>query len=380
MQAITHESISEFDPGTWNALSPPDFPFSDYEFLSALETSGSVGEKTGWIPCYISLEDEKGLAAAMILYEKDDSYGEYIFDWAWANAYHSQGVPYYPKLVSAIPFTPATGSKFLVRAGLNPVSCRKQLLHVAAEHAQARNVSSIHALFIPGEDKDAFSIQEYLLRSSVQFHWRNQGYENFEEFLSDLKVKKRHAIRRERKAVTQMPVNIHFLTGSSLTPDHIQAMSRFYHATVLKKGAYPYLSPSFFLTIAQTMPDRIVLWLAEMDGAWVAGSLHFLKGNALYGRYWGCATPVRHLHFELCYYRAIEFGIHAGLSKIEAGAQGPNKVLKGYNPVITHSAHWIAQPEFREAIGRFVEEESEDLTNGLAVHQDHLAYKPRPGA
>jgi predicted N-acyltransferase len=375
MNICVYSSLREIGRTDWDALAGEGFPFCEYDFLRALETSGSVGEGSGWHPIYLVAEDRGCIAGAMYLYAKEHSFGEYIFDWAWAEAFERYGLDYFPKLVSAVPFTPATGPKLLVRPGQEAARVREALVQAALQITVQHKLSSFHVLFIPPEEKPVYAGAEMWIRSSVQYHWHNREYSDFEAFLATLKVKKRHEIRRERKRVENLPVEIRLLTGDALSAEHARVMYGFYQDTYDRKRGSPYLTPEFFETIFDIMRERIVLWLAREEGEWTAGAIHFRKGPNLYGRYWGTRRPYRFLHFELCYYRAIEYAIEQGLQLVEAGAQGPHKMLRGFSPVTTYSAHWIADPDFRQAIGQFIAEEKSDIEAGVEQAEIRSAYR-----
>lgn len=375
MRIRLEQSISEIGCDQWDAISHPSFPFSDYSYLHALENSGSIGADTGWEPLYLCAMEKDTLLGAMYLYVKTDSYGEYIFDWAWAEAFQRYGIPYYPKLISAVPYTPATGPKILCRNGAPVEEIRELLLRSALDVARENDLSSFHVLFIPDGEQAFFRDPGMMIRSSMQFHWHNRDYSDFEDFLAALKNKKRHEIRRERKAVSALPIEICELRGNDLTEEHARMMYGFYVITYDRKWGQPYLTRDFFCEIFETMKDNVVLWMAREEREWVAGALHFQKGSTLYGRHWGCSGHYRYLHFELCYYRAIEYAIRHGLQRVEAGAQGPNKLLKGYVPVSTYSAHWISDPEFRSAIEKYILEESDHLRAAMKEGEDRSAFK-----
>ena len=357
----------------WQAIAPANFPFCDYRFLDALETSGSVGADTGWQPLHLSLWDkDEQLVAALPLYLKTDSYGEYIFDWSWANAYARHGLPYYPKLVSAIPFTPATGPKLL---GAAP----EALIKAARALADKLKCSSLHLLFLDETEAAHAAASELPIRASYQFHWHNRGFADFADFLASLRQKKRKEIRRERRLVRELPLRIETLTGDALTPAHAEIMYGFYRDTIARKWASAYLTATFFDTIFSTFRDHIVLHLAfEESGDAIAGAIAFRKGNALFGRYWGCSRNYPHLHFELCYYRGIDYAITHALERFEAGAQGSHKVQRGFSPAVTRSAHWIAHPQFASAIADFISDEEAAIVNEFDERPD--AYKTSTAA
>ena len=373
--------IEHAGEAAWRELEPPDFPFFDFEFLRALESSGSIGDATGWSPAYLVCNDDTGrILGALCLYLKTDSYGEYIFDWEWARAYQRHGLPYYPKLVAAVPFTPATGPKLLVNrlipeTGRAPVT--RALLAAAQRLGDERRVSSSHALFLPEEELDEFAEHGFTVRHSLQFHWRNRGYGAFSDYLDALVSKRRRQIVRERRQLAGEGLRIERLTGETLSPEHAAIMHRFYLGTLDRKWGMPYLTGAFFAEVFRTMRDRILLVLArdEKTGRPIAGALNFLKGSTLYGRYWGAAEDRRNLHFELCYYQAIEFAIERGLRLFEAGAQGEHKLARGVLPSLTYSAHAIQHPGFRHAIERYISEEKELMAENMAEYVRYDPYK-----
>ncbi|MDP9479002.1 MAG: GNAT family N-acetyltransferase, partial [Actinomycetota bacterium] len=350
--------IEGVDGTAWRALEPPDFPFFDLEFLRALERSKSIGEASGWSPAYLVCTGGGRLLGALCLYLKTDSYGEYVFDWAWARAYQQHGIPYYPKLVAAVPFTPATGPKLLVRPDVGEaerVEVTRALLDAAERIGDRSAVSSSHALFLTDEERDEFAGRGFAVRHSLQFHWRNRGYGAFSDYLGALEGKRRRQVARERRQLGGEGLEIERLTGEDLGPEHARMMYRFYLATFDRKWGFPYLTEAFFGEVFRTMRDRVLLVLAR-DGLTrrpVAAALNFFKGQALFGRYWGAAEERRNLHFELCYYQAIEFAIERGMELFEAGAQGEHKLARGFLPTLTYSAHEIRHPGFRHAIEQY---------------------------
>jgi uncharacterized protein len=363
----------------WRALEPPDFPFFDFEFLRALERSGSIGPGSGWEPAYLVCRDAGGdLLGALCLYLKTDSYGEYIFDWEWARAYREHGLPYYPKLVAAVPFTPATGPKLLVRpdvTGEARAVVTRALFDAARELGDELRVSSTHALYLPERELGEFAERGFAVRHSVQFHWRNRGYGAFSEYLDAMMSKRRRQVARERRQLEG--VEIERLTGSELSPEHADTMYRFYLSTSDRKWGSPYLTGTFFSEVFQTMGDRILLVLARDRGTGrpIAGALNFFKGRTLYGRYWGANEERRNLHFELCYYQAIEFAIERRIALFEAGAQGEHKLARGFLPSLTYSAHAIRHPDFRRAIEDYISVEKKLLAEDVADYAQHDPYK-----
>ncbi len=369
------EGVQQVGEAAWRPLEPPDFPFFDYEFLDALETSGSVGRGSGWTPVHLVCETDGQLVGALPLYLKTDSYGEYVFDWEWAHAFHQHGLSYYPKLVAAVPFTPATGPKVLIRPDADREAVTRVLLDAAREIGEENGASSTHALFVPEEDLGDFEQRGFAVRHSLQFHWRNRGHGSFEDYLGALTSKRRRQISRERRQLDE-DLTIERLTGDALTPGHADIMYRFYMATADRKWGSPYLNRPFFREVFETMKDRLLFVLArDASGRPVAGTINFYKDAKLFGRHWGAVQDRRNLHFELCYYQTIEFAIERRMKLFEAGAQGEHKLARGFLPTITYSAHEVRHPAFRQAIGRFVEEEKEYLDRSVEEYSRHDPYR-----
>jgi len=357
-------SVGQFGAAEWNALGGTRNPFVSHEFLTAMEDSGSVGEGTGWDPVPIVITDEAGtLLAAMPSYAKGHSQGEYVFDHSWADAWHRAGGRYYPKLQIAAPFTPANGPRLLMRdASLAP-----HLLKAAETVCANNGLSSAHATFIEPKQRALFEQAGWLMRSDIQFHWHNRGYASFDDFLGALTSRKRKDLRKERAAAGE-GLTIRHLSGSDIREEHWDAFWAFYQDTGQRKWGRPYLTREAFSLLGERMGDRMILILAYDGTTPIAGALNFAGSDALYGRYWGCTRDVRFLHFELCYYQAIDIAIARGLDRVEAGAQGGHKLARGYEPVQTISAHWIADGGFRAAIADFLERERA----GVASDQNYL--------
>ena len=350
-------SVGSFDRDAWNALGGDRNPFVSHEFLTAMEDSGSVGEGTGWDPVPIVIQDaQEQLLAAMPSYAKGHSQGEYVFDHSWADALHRAGGRYYPKLQIAAPFTPANGPRLL----LSDPALAPHLLKGAEAVCLQSNLSSAHATFIEPDQRAYFEAGDWLMRSDLQFHWLNRDYNTFQGFLDDLASRKRKNLRKEREAA-QSGLRIEKLSGDDIRPEHWDAFWVFYQDTGARKWGTPYLTREAFTLLGERMADRMVLILAFEDDQPIAGALNFIGSDALYGRYWGCARDVKFLHFELCYYQAIDLAIELGLDRVEAGAQGGHKLARGYEPVQTWSAHWIADPGFRAAVADFLEREREGV-------------------
>ncbi|MXO97085.1 GNAT family N-acetyltransferase [Erythrobacter aquimaris] len=356
-------SVGSIDKDAWNALAG-DNPFMRHEFLTALEDSGSVGAGTGWqsAPLIISSDNGQPLAA-LPAYLKGHSQGEFVFDHAWADAYERAGGEYYPKLQITAPFTPATGPRLL----LSDESLAAPLLAAAEQLCLQNGFSGAHATFIEPDQIRFFEAAGWLPRKDIQFHWMNRGYGHFDDFLATLTSRKRKDLRKER-AAAQAGLEIVRLKGGDIRPEHWDAFWIFYQDTGARKWGRPYLTRDAFDLFGERMGEQLMLVLALEDGNPIAGALNFIGGEALYGRYWGCTKDVRFLHFELCYYQAIDAAIELGLSRVEAGAQGGHKLARGYEPVETTSAHWIADPGFREAIADFLERERK----GVAADRNYL--------
>ncbi|MGB7409118.1 MAG: GNAT family N-acetyltransferase, partial [Pontixanthobacter sp.] len=347
-------SFGAIDCDQWNALFAPDpslrNPFMSHEFLTALEDSGSIGPGTGWQAAPIIIEGDGGiLHGALPAFLKGHSQGEYVFDHAWADAYTHAGGEYYPKLQIAAPFTPATGPRILSSDDKYAVP----LLRAAEQLCSGNGFSSAHATFIEPGQIDHFRNVGWLMRSDLQYHWQNRDYGSFDDFLDGLASRKRKAIRKER-AGAQQGLDIIHLTGPEITQAHWDAFWLFYQDTGARKWGQPYLTREAFTLLGERMGDDIVLMLALEEGEPIAGALNFVGGDALYGRYWGCREERKFLHFELCYYQAIDVAIARGLGRVEAGAQGGHKLSRGYEPTQTWSAHWIADPGFRDAVADFL--------------------------
>jgi predicted N-acyltransferase len=346
-------TIGDAPADQWDALTDGGNPFVGHAFLTALEDSGSVGERSGWLPTPLVVDGPDGrLAGALPAYVKSHSQGEYVFDHSWADAWHRAGGSYYPKLQIAAPFTPATGPRVLTRQP----RLAAPLLSAAEQFCDRHGLSSAHATFIEPAQVPLFAAAGWLLREDIQFHWENRGYASFDDFLRQLSSRKRKDIRKER-AAAQDGVDIRALAGSDIRPEHWDAFWRFYQETGARKWGRPYLTRKAFTLLGERMADRILLIMAFVAGEPVAGALNFIGAEALYGRYWGALVDKPFLHFELCYYQAIDAAIALRLSRVEAGAQGGHKLARGYEPVRTVSAHYIAHEGFREAVADFLRRE-----------------------
>jgi predicted N-acyltransferase len=360
-------SMAEVGQVQWTSLlslQADANPFLSYAFLDALHASGSAARKSGWQPQFLTLWQDDTLAAAMPLYVKSHSYGEYVFDWAWADAYRRNGLEYYPKLLSAIPFTPVTGGRLLAR----DETARSALLKALLGLQQQADVSSTHVLYPPPQQAEALERAGFLLRNGVQFHWLNDGYRDFEQFLSTLEQKKRKNIRAERRKVRDAGITFRRLEGTRIGEADWRFFKRCYDQTYAAHYSSPYLNLDFFLRIGASMPDNLLLVVAERDGKPIASSLVVHDSQTLYGRYWGALEQHACLHFETAYYQPLEFCIERGLAAFEGGAQGEHKMARGFLPQKTWSAHWLAHPAFSDAVERFLEQES----GGIAAYMDEL--------
>ncbi|RJG05656.1 N-acetyltransferase [Noviherbaspirillum cavernae] len=367
-------SLSEIGQAAWDGLLQAQAdgnPFLSFAFLHALHESGSASSKTGWQPQFLTLWRGDWLEAALPLYVKSHSYGEYVFDWAWADAYQRNGLDYYPKLLSAIPFTPVTGSRLLAR----DAPAQTALINAMRTLQVGNDVSSAHVLYAPEAQAQALRDAGFMLRTGVQFHWLNPGYQNFEEFLATLEQKKRKNIRAERRKVSDAGVTFRHVTGEQATEADWRFFKRCYDHTYAEHYSTPYLNLDFFLRIGTAMPQHVLLVVAEQDGKPVASSLLIHDRHTLYGRYWGAVRHVPCLHFETAYYQPIEFCIAQGIRCFEGGAQGEHKMARGFLPQKTWSAHWLAHPAFADAIERFLRQEKDGIDSYIGELNDRNPFK-----
>jgi predicted N-acyltransferase len=365
---LVAESLAGVDPAEWNALAGEQ-PFMRHEFLSALLETGCASPRTGWAPRFLLLRRAGALAGAMPLFAKSHSYGEYVFDWAWAEAHERHGIAYYPKLLCAVPFTPVRGRRILAATPGD----RAILVDAALE--QAREFSSFHVLFPDAEEAALLEARGLLIRRSVQFHWKNEAYADFEAFLARLSHARRKNIRQERRRVREAGVTLRRLAGAGIEREHWEFFARCYRNTYAAHGSSPYLNLAFFLRIGASLPQNLVLVLAERDGRPIAASLLLRDSRALYGRYWGAVEHVPLLHFECCYYQPIEHAIALGLETFEGGAQGEHKLFRGLLPVETASAHWLAHPRFAKAVEQFLEREGAGIARYVDELCEHSPFK-----
>ncbi len=367
-------SLSEIGQAAWDelvAMQPCANPFLSYAFLAALHETGCASAQSGWVPQFVSLWHHGQLQAALPLYAKSHSYGEYVFDWAWADAYQRNGLPYYPKLLSAVPFTPVAGNRLLAR----DAASRQALIDALCLLQQENQLSSTHILYPTETEAQALQQAGFMLRSGVQFHWENAGYQNFDNFLATLERKKSKNIRAERRKVTEAGVTFRHVSGHDATPADWRFFNRCYASTYAAHFSTPYLNLPFFQRIGATMPEHILLIIAERNGRPIASSLLIHDSHTLYGRYWGAIEQVPCLHFETAYYQPLDFCIRHQIQSFEGGAQGEHKMARGFLPRKTWSAHWLAHPAFADAIERFLERENGGVETYLDELNDHSPFR-----
>ncbi len=373
-----HPRIADIPGADWDECAGDTNPFVSHTFLSVLEESGSAAARTGWLPQHAVLRDASGsIVGVAPMYAKSHSYGEYVFDHGWAHAFERAGGAYYPKLQVSVPFSPVPGPRLLMRPSTADVARSVPLAAMAAaleEACRQLDLSSVHVTFCNEAEWSALGAAGWLQRTGMQFHWQNEGYRTFEDFLSALSSRKRKAIRRERREAAP-GLTLRVLSGNEIEPRHWKSFYGFYTSTVDRKWGSAYLTPCFFPLLAERLGDKVVLMLAEQDGKAVAGALNLIGGDTLYGRNWGCRGEWPFLHFELCYYQAIEFAIARGLKRVEAGAQGQHKIQRGYLPARTFSAHWIAHPGLRHAVADFLRHERAEISADMAALAEHSPFR-----
>lgn len=378
--------FGSISPESWNTLSgaarhagpeaEPYNPFISHAFLSALENSGSATSATGWQGNHLLLEDETGkLAGALLLYARNNSRGEYVFDQGWAEAFERAGGQYYPKLQSSVPFTPATGPRLLVAQGYDPATIRAVLASGLRQMTQQADLSSAHITFLPETELPFLEREGFLHRTDQQFHFINHGYRNHDEFLARLSSRKRKDLKKERRAALENGISIDWLTGSDLTEAVWDQFFAFYMDTGNRKWGRPYLTRDFYSMIGQSMADDILLVMAKREGRYIAGAINFIGSKTLYGRHWGCTEDHPFLHFEVCYHQAIDFALSKGLASVEAGAQGEHKLARGYVPVTTHSAHFITHPGLERAVADYLRREREEVRQTGEYLEDHSPFR-----
>ncbi|MFS8147604.1 GNAT family N-acetyltransferase [Rhizobium sp. BR 249] len=377
-------SFTAISPESWSRLSGASKagstlaynPFVSHAFLSSLEESGSAAAETGWLGHHLLLETDRGeLIGALPGYLKNHSQGEYVFDHGWADAFERAGGRYYPKLQCSIPFTPATGPRLLAAEGLQRLPIQSAIAESLKEVVRRLGISSAHITFVPDEEIGVFEMDGYLHRTDQQFHFINDGYANHEEFLDTLASRKRKALRKERRAALENGISIDWLTGRDLTERIWDQFFKFYMDTGGRKWGRPYLTRKFYSLIGERMADDILLVMAKREGRYIAGAINFIGGDTLYGRHWGCIEDHPFLHFEVCYHQAIDFALSKGLKRVEAGAQGEHKLARGYLPVTTHSAHYVAHAGLRRAIGDYLAHERADVEHMSELLTEHSPFR-----
>lgn len=375
MELSITPSLEQVPAADWNAVSGTNNPFLRHEFLIALERHDAVGKRYGWLPRYLLAREGDRLLGAVALYIKDNSYGEFVFDWAWADAYHRHGLPYYPKAVVSIPYTPATGPRLLVHPEANRDQVAVVLMDLGLALMEQEGLSSLHWLFTDALDNRLLQEQGFMPRLGCQFHWHNQGYRDFEDFLSRLTSRKRKQLRRERRHVRDAGIELRVLHGHEMDHELWSIMHGFYRSTFEKKSGIPTLSQGFFEELSQTMGDQLVLVFAWHQGEPVAGAINFRGDDTLYGRHWGCREDFHSLHFEACYYQGIDYCIAHGLQCFEPGAQGEHKISRGFLPTATWSTHWIRDEGFRTAIGDFLRREQYGMRDYMETLAEQSPYR-----
>jgi len=373
------ESIAQIDARSWNALAGAAQPFLRHEFFLALEQSGCAAARTGWTPRHLIIEDAKGVpAAAMPLFRKAHSRGEFVFDFSWAGAYAQHGLNYYPKLLTAVPFTPVSGPRILVDPKVDGRAAAKSAVRAALDYARSEQLSSWHVLFPTDETAADLDRAGLILRRDCQFHWYNHGYESFESFLATFTAEKRKKAKRERRRVAEAGIEFDTLHGGDMTASLWDIVYEFYAETFHRHGHEPYLNLDFFKRVSAAMPNELMLKVARVGAEPIAVAIFFVGSEALYGRYWGAGGNFHSLHFEACYYQGIEYCIEKKLQRFEPGTQGEHKVPRGFVPTLTHSAHYIADARFAAAIRDYAQREARGVDNYAAAVNEHVPYHRTP--
>ena len=368
-------SLNAVDAASWNALTGHN-PLLRHEFLLAMETSGCVGEGTAWQPAHMLFTNHADeLVGALPLYIKDDSRGEFVFDWSWADAYERAGLDYYPKLVCAVPFTPANGTRLLVRDSENGQTIRQSMIGEALRFAKEAGLSSLHILFPSESERGALIGAGLLERKSCQFHWRNDNYQDFDDFLARFNSAKRKKAKRERRRIAEAGIRFEHLAGDQVSSADWDSIYEYYSRTFLRRGRMPYLNREFFEIIARDMPKNLVIVLARYEDHPIATAICLRSDNVLYGRYWGSAADFHSLHFETCYYQGIEYCIREGLQLFEPGTQGEHKISRGFTPTATWSFHWLAEPGFKDAVEDYLKRETIHVDSYMEHWDEHLPYR-----
>ena len=374
MKVTVHDSINDIAAPDWDALAGHGYPFLQHAFLALAERTGSVSADAGWTPRHLVLEDGGKPRAAMPLYEKTHSWGEFVFDWAWARAYQQAGLDYYPKLVSAVPFTPAPSTRIL-RADPADDEATALLVAAATRLAADTGCSSLHILFPTTDEVASLERQGLLIRKDCQFHWHNRGYQDFDDFLATFNSAKRKKARRDRRRVAESGIRFRRLRGAELDPDTWSTVYALIARTFMLRGSLPYFNQAFFEGLSEHLPDNVLVIIAEKSGRPIAAAVFFESDAALYGRYWGSDGHYDALHFETCYYQGIDYCIETGKQRFEPGTQGEHKIARGFVPEATWSAHWLAHPEFANAIERYLDEEGRHVQRYMDAVDAHAPYK-----
>ncbi len=380
LRAEIIDAINSVTPGAWNNLQGTDYPFLRHEFLAAMEATACVGPGTGWHPCHAVLyDDQNNLIGAMPLYQKTNSWGEFVFDFAWADAYRQAGLNYYPKLVSAVPYTPATSPRLLLSPDCDQKQALGKLIDAARQLATRLSLSSLHLLFPTKQQAEQLADEGLLIRKDCQFHWHNRNYDSFEDFLGELTSIKRKKLRRERRRIAESGVSFRILHGDELDEDIWDQIMPLYGDSFWRRGREPYLNQQFFVAISRDLPKQIVVFLAMYNEEPIATAICFRSSDTLYGRYWGSSARYHSLHFETCYYQGIDYCIANGLSHFEPGTQGEHKIARGFVPTETWSAHWLSHPQFAAAIDDYLDREREYIDDYMDAVQEHVPYKKTSG-
>ncbi len=378
MDIKLHHSILDIPSADWNRVLNSRYPFMRHEFLAALEQNHCTGEKYGWLARHIAAYEDGKLVGVLPMYEKDNSYGEFVFDWAWADAYQRNGLPYYPKWVIAAPYTPATGPRILVDPDHDWSSVSTNLITALREMEGKADISSIHFLFTTEKETRLLQDQGYMARLGCQFHWHNQDYRDFQDFLDTFTAKKRKNVKQERKYAAAAKADIEIIPSNQASEEQLLAVEHFYRKTFDEKWGTATLNLGFFKQIATSMGEQMLLIMARRHGRYIAGAICFQDEHTLYGRHWGCIEDHAHLHFELCFYQGIEYCIQQGLKSFEPGAQGEHKISRGFLPTATWSAHWIKEPRFSTAIQHFLQQETEGMQDYIQAMLERSPYKNPP--
>lgn len=366
--------MTEVPVACWNALVQNDDPFLRHEFLSALENSGAVSSKTGWQPSHLLVYQQQVLIAAMPLYLKNNSSGEYVFDQQWADAYYQSGMEYYPKWVNSIPFTPCQGQRFLIKPTINAQPVIQLCLDWVKQQSEQHNISSFHCLF-PTPEQTGYLKHSLLIRLGTQFQWLNHNYRDFDDYLHGFTSRHRKNISKERRKIIEQNITFERLTGHTVTEHQWQVFFDFYQLTYLKRSRPAYLTVGFFKQLAQSMPEQMLLIFAIKDKTYVGAALSFIGKNTLYGRYWGCYEDYSFLHFETCYYQGLDYCLEHQLQRFDSGAQGEHKISRGFKPTITYSAHWVLNPQFNQLIAQFLEREAPLIRQYTKACSQRLPFK-----